>query len=107
MVLFLICQVLEFSQAYHNAVQCYKDQRTKVARLKKKIARTEGFREYKKIIDMAKFTEEKIRRLKARSRRLSTRIEQIEPSGWKEFLQVICIQTYCMLSASMFIIIVG
>ncbi|XP_022868375.1 DExH-box ATP-dependent RNA helicase DExH15 chloroplastic isoform X2 [Olea europaea var. sylvestris] len=81
-------EVLEFSQAYHNAVQCYKDQRTKVARLKKKIARTEGFREYKKIIDMAKFTEEKIRRLKARSRRLSTRIEQIEPSGWKEFLQI-------------------
>lgn len=57
--------------------------------MKKKIARTEGFREYKKILDVAKFTEEKIRRLKARSRRLVTRIEQIEPSGWKEFLQVI------------------
>lgn len=53
------------------------------------IARTEGFREYKKIIDVAKFTEEKIRRLKTRSQRLFTRIEQIDPSGWKEFLQVI------------------
>lgn len=82
-------QVLEFSEAYQIAVQCYKDQRNKVSRLKKKIARTEGFREYKKIIDVAKFTEDKIRRLKARSRRLVTRIEQIEPSGWKEFLQVI------------------
>ncbi|KAK6160124.1 hypothetical protein DH2020_003505 [Rehmannia glutinosa] len=81
-------EVLEFSETYQTAVECYKDQRNKVSRLKKKIARTEGFREYKKIIDVAKFTEEKIRRLKARSRRLVTRIEQIEPSGWKEFLQV-------------------
>ncbi|KAK4402874.1 DExH-box ATP-dependent RNA helicase DExH15 chloroplastic [Sesamum angolense] len=62
-------EVLEFSETYQNAVECYKDQRNKVSRLKKKIARTEGFREYKKIIDVAKFTEEKIRRLKTRSRR--------------------------------------
>ncbi|KAK2994386.1 hypothetical protein RJ640_029501 [Escallonia rubra] len=81
-------EVLRFSQAYHDAVECYKDQRNKVSRLKKKIARTEGFKEYKKIIDMTKFTEEKIRRLKSRSSRLIRRIEQIEPSGWKEFLQV-------------------
>ncbi|GMP58125.1 hypothetical protein CsSME_00021911 [Camellia sinensis var. sinensis] len=81
-------EVSQFSQAYHAAVESYKDQRNKVSRLKKKISRTEGFREYKKIVDMAKFTEEKIRRLKARSNRLIGRIEQIEPSGWKEFLQV-------------------
>lgn len=82
------CQVLRLSQAYCDAVESYKEQRNKVSRLKKKIARTEGFREYKKIVDMAKFTEEKIKRLKARSLRLINRIEQIEPSGWKEFLQV-------------------
>lgn len=81
-------EVLKMSQAYYEAVECYKEQRNKVSRLKKKIARTEGFKEYKKIIDMSKFTEEKIKRLKARSNRLSSRIEQIEPSGWKEFLQV-------------------
>lgn len=82
-------QALQLSQAYHEAVQNYKDQRNKVSRLKKKIARTEGFKEYKKIIDMANFTEEKIRRLKVRSQRLISRLEQIEPSGWKEFMQVI------------------
>ena len=76
------------SQAYYEALECYKEQRNKVSRLKKKIARTEGFREYKKIIDMTKFIEEKIKRLKARSNRLISRIEQIEPSGWKEFMQV-------------------
>ncbi|KAG8366232.1 hypothetical protein BUALT_Bualt17G0055100 [Buddleja alternifolia] len=81
-------EVLELSEMYQNAVERYKDQRNKVSRLKKKIARSEGFREYKKILDVAKFTEEKIRRLKTRSRRLVTRIEQIEPSGWKEFLQI-------------------
>ncbi|XP_075518426.1 DExH-box ATP-dependent RNA helicase DExH15 chloroplastic [Primulina tabacum] len=81
-------QVVVFSETYQNTVELYKDQRNRVSRLKKKIARTEGFRDYKKIIDIAKFTQEKIGRLKARSRRLISRIEQIEPSGWKEFLQI-------------------
>ncbi|GER32299.1 helicase [Striga asiatica] len=81
-------EVVELSETYRTAIELYKDQRNKVARLKKKIARTEGFKEYKKILDVAKFTEEKIRRLNVRSRRLATRIEQIEPSGWKEFLQI-------------------
>nr|XP_043606015.1 DExH-box ATP-dependent RNA helicase DExH15 chloroplastic [Erigeron canadensis] len=81
-------EVVQYSQAYYDAVESYKNQRNKVSHLKKKIARTEGFKEYKKIVDVARFTEEKIRRLKARSSRLMTRLEQIEPSGWKEFLQV-------------------
>lgn len=81
-------EVLQLSEAYHDAVESYKNQRNKVAHLKKRIARTEGFKEYKKILDMTKFTEEKIRRLMSRSSRLTSRIEQIEPSGWKEFLQV-------------------
>ncbi|XP_057494012.1 DExH-box ATP-dependent RNA helicase DExH15 chloroplastic isoform X3 [Actinidia eriantha] len=81
-------EVLQFSQAYRTAVESFKDQRNKVSRLKKQITRTEGFKEYKKILDMAKYTEEKIRRLKARANRLINRIEQIEPSGWKEFVKV-------------------
>ncbi|RAL53225.1 hypothetical protein DM860_006897 [Cuscuta australis] len=81
-------EALKFSQAYDETVECYKDQRNKVARLKKRISRLDGFKEYRKIIDMARFTEEKIRRLKVRSNRLTKRIEQIEPTGWKEFLEV-------------------
>ncbi|KAM0055933.1 putative RNA helicase [Helianthus debilis subsp. tardiflorus] len=81
-------EVVQYSQAYYDAVESYKNQRNKVSQLKKKIAKTEGFKEYKKIVDVARFTEEKIQRLKARSNRLMTRLEQIEPSGWKEFTQV-------------------
>ncbi|KAJ8760898.1 hypothetical protein K2173_021936 [Erythroxylum novogranatense] len=81
-------EVLHTSLAYNDAVEQYKGQRTKVARLKKRIARTEGFREYKKIIDWKNFTEDKIKRLKIRSNRLSKRIQEIEPSGWKEFLKI-------------------
>ncbi|KAL5722386.1 DExH-box ATP-dependent RNA helicase DExH15 chloroplastic [Ranunculus cassubicifolius] len=81
-------EMLNTSQTYLDAVESYKDQRNKVSRLKKKIGRTEGFREYKKIIDTANFIREKIKRLEARSARLASRIEQIEPSGWKEFLQI-------------------
>ncbi|OIW10527.1 hypothetical protein TanjilG_15899 [Lupinus angustifolius] len=81
-------ELLLKSQVYQDAVELYKNQRTKVARLKKKIARTGGYKEYNKIIDAVKFTEEKIKRLKTRSKRLTNRIEQIEPAGWKEFMHV-------------------
>ncbi|CAL0311939.1 unnamed protein product [Lupinus luteus] len=81
-------ELLLKSQVYQDAVELYKNQRTKVARLKKKVSRTGGYKEYNKIIDAVKFTEEKIKRLKTRSKRLSNRIEQIEPAGWKEFMHV-------------------
>ncbi|KAJ6981152.1 DExH-box ATP-dependent RNA helicase DExH15 chloroplastic [Populus alba x Populus x berolinensis] len=83
-----IDEVLHMSQAYHDAVESYKDQRNKVARLKKTIARTEGFKEYKRILHWKNFTEDKIKRLKMRSNRLSERLQEIEPSGWKEFLKI-------------------
>ncbi|KAE8713531.1 DEAD-box ATP-dependent RNA helicase ISE2 [Hibiscus syriacus] len=81
-------EMLHMSQEYIESVEHYKEQRNKISRLKKKIARTEGFREYKKILDTARITEEKIKRLKARSNHLINRMEKIEPSGWKEFLQI-------------------
>ncbi|XP_027914091.1 DExH-box ATP-dependent RNA helicase DExH15 chloroplastic isoform X2 [Vigna unguiculata] len=81
-------ELLLKSQDYKDAIECYKDQRNKVSRLKKKISRSEGYKEYFKITDTVKFVEEKIKRLKNRSKRLINRIEQIEPSGWKEFMQV-------------------
>ncbi|KAJ6801389.1 DExH-box ATP-dependent RNA helicase DExH15 chloroplastic isoform X1 [Iris pallida] len=81
-------EVRHWSQEYEDVVDSYKQQRSKVSRLKKKITSTKGFKEFKKIIDMTNFTKEKIERLEARSQRLVRRIEQIEPSGWKEFLQI-------------------
>ncbi|KAK1316011.1 hypothetical protein QJS10_CPA05g01862 [Acorus calamus] len=81
-------EVSQLSTAYLDAVSCYKEQRSKVSRLKKKITGTKGFKEFKRIIDLANFKKEKIERLKIREKRLTIRIEQIEPSGWKEFLQI-------------------
>ncbi|XP_072981204.1 DExH-box ATP-dependent RNA helicase DExH15 chloroplastic [Typha angustifolia] len=81
-------EVRHLSQEYQGAVECYKEQRRKVSRLKKKITSSKGFKEFKKIIDMRNFKKEKIERLNARSRRLTRRINQIEPTGWKEFLQI-------------------
>ncbi|KAL1213697.1 DExH-box ATP-dependent RNA helicase DExH15 [Cardamine amara subsp. amara] len=81
-------EVLHMSEEYDNAAEQYKEQRSKVSRLKKKISRSAGFREYKKILENAKLTVEKMKRLKARSRRLINRLEQIEPSGWKDFMRI-------------------
>ncbi|EEC73969.1 hypothetical protein OsI_08870 [Oryza sativa Indica Group] len=81
-------EVERFSQEHQDAVECHKQQRKKVSQLKKTIRSTKGFKEFQKIIDMRNFTKEKIERLEARSRRLTRRIRQIEPTGWKEFLQI-------------------
>jgi superfamily II RNA helicase len=81
-------EVLHMSEEYDNAAQKYKEQRSKISRLKKKMSRSEGFREYKKILENANLTVEKMKRLKARSRRLINRLEQIEPSGWKDFMRI-------------------
>ncbi|KAL6911461.1 hypothetical protein ACP4OV_000266 [Aristida adscensionis] len=81
-------EVERFSQEHQDAVECYKQQRRKVSQLKKTIKSTKGFKEFQKILDMRNFTKEKIERLEARSRRLTRRIRQIEPTGWKEFLQI-------------------
>ncbi|XP_023643703.1 DExH-box ATP-dependent RNA helicase DExH15 chloroplastic [Capsella rubella] len=81
-------EVLHMSQEYDNAAEQYREQRRKIFRLKKKMARSSGFREYKKILENANLTVEKMKRLKARSRRLINRLEQIEPSGWKDFMRI-------------------
>ncbi|PKA63064.1 DEAD-box ATP-dependent RNA helicase ISE2, chloroplastic [Apostasia shenzhenica] len=81
-------EVKNWSQEYQFAVECYRKQRTRVARLKKELTNTKGFKEFKKVVDMVNYTKEKIERLEARSHRLTKRIVQIEPSGWKEFLQI-------------------
>ncbi|KFK41424.1 hypothetical protein AALP_AA2G129100 [Arabis alpina] len=81
-------EVLYMSQEYDNAAEQYRKQRSKVSSLKKRISRSAGFREYKKILENAKLTVEKMKRLKARSRRLINRLEQIEPSGWKDFMRI-------------------
>lgn len=66
----------------------YQEQKRKVSRLKKQITNTKGFKQFKKVMNMTNLTKERIGRLNSRSKRLIRRIEQIEPSGWKEFLQV-------------------
>jgi hypothetical protein len=81
-------QVQHSSQEYRDAVENYKEQRHKVSHLKKMVKGTKGFFKYKQIVDARNFTIEKIGRLETRSHRLSRRISQIEPTGWKEFLQV-------------------
>ncbi|CAN1187636.1 DExH-box ATP-dependent RNA helicase DExH15 chloroplastic [Linum perenne] len=81
-------EILHTSQAYHDSVELYKEQRNKVSKLKKRISRTDGFREYRKILEWKYSTEDTIKRLKIRSTRLSDRIREIEPSGWKEFLRL-------------------
>lgn len=64
------------------------DQRKEVSKLRKKLKGTQGYRETKVLVGIQRLRLEKLQRLKAKSVRISTRINQMQPSGWKEFLQV-------------------
>ncbi|XP_078174311.1 DEAD/DEAH box helicase isoform X1 [Carex rostrata] len=81
-------EVQILSQEYLDAVENYREQRRKVSNQKKMVKGTKGFLVFKQIVDARKFTIDKIGRLETRSRRLARRISQIEPTGWKEFLQI-------------------
>eukprot|EP01018_Ginkgo_biloba_P002355 Gb_35993 [translate_table: standard] len=81
-------EMLQMSQAYIELHRLYIEHKKGVSNLKKRIVRTRGYKEFQKLLQKNKLQKEKIERLKAKSNRLSARINQIEPTGWRDFLQV-------------------
>jgi hypothetical protein len=65
------------------------DQRKLVSKLRKQLRATQGHRETKLLMGLQKMQIEKISRLQAKTARISARISQMQPTGWKEFLQVV------------------
>lgn len=64
-------------------------QRKEVAKLRKKLKLTQGHEESKIVVGLQKQRLEKLQWLRSKAARISTRINQMQPSGWKEFLQVL------------------
>ncbi|CAK9235184.1 unnamed protein product [Sphagnum troendelagicum] len=92
------CQVpllSELSVAHEVSLDLVKaerrlsDQRKLVSKLRKQLRATQGHRETKLLMGLQKMQIEKISRLQAKTARISARISQMQPTGWKEFLQVV------------------
>lgn len=64
-------------------------ERKQIAQLRKKLKMTIGYKENQQLVVLQRSRFEKIARLKQKANRLATRISQMAPSGWKEFLQVV------------------
>lgn len=64
------------------------DRRKEASKLRKKLKQTQGYRESRKLVDLQRSRFDKLQRITAKANRISNRISQMQPSGWKEFLQV-------------------
>jgi hypothetical protein len=76
------------SQAYIESHRIYREHKKAVSVFKKRLKRTRCYQEFQRLSDMNKVQKEKIDRLKVKSNRIKGRIGQIEPTGWREFIQV-------------------
>ncbi|KAG0629390.1 hypothetical protein M758_1G100000 [Ceratodon purpureus] len=65
------------------------DQRKEASKLRKKLKATQGYRESRKLVDLQRSRLDKLERTRAKASRIENRISKMQPSGWKEFLQVV------------------
>ena len=72
-----------------TAVQAHREQRRKVVRIKKEMKATKASREYWHIAGQKKLRDAKIVQLKQKKSKLEARINEMQPTGWQEFLQVL------------------
>ncbi|KAL3699154.1 hypothetical protein R1sor_017176 [Riccia sorocarpa] len=64
-------------------------ERKQIGVLRKKLKMTIGYKENQQLVVLQRSRLEKITRLKQKASRLASRISQMAPSGWNEFLQVV------------------
>lgn len=57
-------------------------------KLNKKLKLTQGFRKYKLLLDLQQKRKDRIANLQSTASTLANRMKQLQPSGWKDFLQV-------------------
>lgn len=69
-----------------------------LAKLNKKLKLTQGFRKYKLLLDLQQKRKDRIANLQTMASTLASRMKQLQPSGWKDFLQVsVCLhQNFCI-----------
>jgi hypothetical protein len=84
----LTLEHLQVSLDLVKAERVLLDQRKEASKLRKKLKGTQGYRESRKLLDLQRARLDKLKRTKAKANRIATRISKMQPSGWKEFLQV-------------------
>ncbi|CAM6115193.1 unnamed protein product [Calypogeia fissa] len=65
------------------------EKKKEISLLRKSLKRTLGYKEKHQLVVLQKSRLEKIARLQDKAAKISKRIKQMAPSGWKEFLQVV------------------
>ena len=72
-----------------NAMKAYREQRRKLRQIKKQLKATKAHREYWHMVRRTKLRDAKIVKLKQTKSKLEARINEMQPTGWQEFLQVL------------------
>ncbi|XP_057829348.2 DExH-box ATP-dependent RNA helicase DExH15 chloroplastic [Cryptomeria japonica] len=71
-----------------EAQRTYREGKKLINTFQRRLRSTEWYKEFQRLSDLNHVQKEKIERLKAKASRIKARISQIEPTGWRDFLQV-------------------
>lgn len=94
---------LQRSPDVMKAEKVFAMQNEGLEKLNKMLKLTQGFRKYKLLLDLHQKRKEKIANLLSTASTLACRMKQLQPSGWKDFLQV----SFCLHSKSLHYILCG
>ena len=72
-----------------KAIKVYREQRIKLRQIKKEMKATRASKEYWHMVGQTKLRDAKIAQLKVKRSKLAARINEMQPTGWQEFLQVL------------------
>ncbi|KAJ7525182.1 hypothetical protein O6H91_17G040400 [Diphasiastrum complanatum] len=79
----------QVSEEHLAAQKMFVKAKNLLAKRRQKFEETEGYKMYDLLCDLKNMRKQKIARMKAKVSRIEQRIKQMQPSGWKEFLQVL------------------
>ncbi|KAH9300742.1 hypothetical protein KI387_012325, partial [Taxus chinensis] len=75
-------------EAFIEAQRIYRKCKRPVLDFEKRLRSSKWYKEFQRLSDLNHVKKENIERLIAKSNRIKARISQIEPTGWRDFLQV-------------------
>lgn len=75
-------------KAFIEAQRIYRESKKFINSFQRRLRSTQWYKEFQRLSDLNLVQKEKIEHLKAKASRIKARISQIEPTGWRDFLQV-------------------
>ncbi|KAH7365328.1 hypothetical protein KP509_18G021200 [Ceratopteris richardii] len=84
-----LAEDVQFPEEMIKIADSFSKQRKRVIKVKKEMKGTKASKEYWQIVAMTKLRDANIEKLEKKRSKLVARLDQMQPTGWQEFLQVV------------------